>query len=258
MGDKVKGSTLPKIASIFTAELQAINLAIGIAEETPFTQYAVFSDSLSALTQLGTGNTDNHLVQKLLVRLCNLKQKGKEIVFSWIPSYVGIEGNERVDAAAKQATSRSVQFVLVPYQDWYGEIKKKTWDIWESRWRREEKSMAAIKEKPGKWKRPASKLNRREETILSRLRMGHTNLTHSYRFNAHNAGQAQICSWCGNAVFGVKHILLTCPRSEGHRRIFFGNGRGVANMTLQTVLGENCNAANLMRYLKTLGIYDKV
>ena len=42
MGDKVKGSTLSKIASIFTAELQAINLAIGIAEETPFTQYAVF------------------------------------------------------------------------------------------------------------------------------------------------------------------------------------------------------------------------
>ena len=118
--------------------------------------------------------------------------------------------------------------------------------------------MAAIKEKPGKWKRPASKLNRREDIILSRLRMGHTNMTHIYRFNSHNAEQAPICSWCGNAVLGVKHILLTCPRLEGHRRVFFGNGRGVANITWQTVPGETCNAANLIGYLKTLGMHDKV
>ena len=117
MGDKVKGSTLPKVSSIFTAELQAINLAIAIVEETPFTRYAVFSDSISALSQLRTGNTNNHLVQRLLVRLCNLRQRGKEIVFCWIPSHVGIEGNERMDTAATQAADRSAQFILVPYQD---------------------------------------------------------------------------------------------------------------------------------------------
>ena len=93
------------------------------------------------------------------------------------------------------------------------------------------------------------KLNRREETILNRLRMGNTNISHSHRFDANNAEQAPICIWGRNAVLGVKYMLLKCLRLEGARQVYFGKGRGAANVTLQVVLGENCNVATWVKIL---------
>ena len=34
-----------------------------------------------------------------------LKSKGKDIIFCWIPSHIGIKGNEEADEAAKEALS---------------------------------------------------------------------------------------------------------------------------------------------------------
>ena len=101
MGNKVKSSSMPKVASIFTAKPETINLAIFLIEETSDTKYAVFSDSLSVLRQLQASTTDNHQVQQIWGCLQDLRESGKEVKLTCIPSHVGFKGNKLADAAAK-------------------------------------------------------------------------------------------------------------------------------------------------------------
>ena len=51
-GEGVRGATLPKEASIFSAEAHAISMAVRIAEESQETKFVIFSDSDSVVRSL--------------------------------------------------------------------------------------------------------------------------------------------------------------------------------------------------------------
>jgi len=89
-------------ASIFTAELHAIKLALGIARQTRKNQYVILSDSMSALQAVSHFDLDNQLVLEIITEYTRLIKMGKQTVFCWIPSHVGIPGNEKEDSAAKR------------------------------------------------------------------------------------------------------------------------------------------------------------
>nr|XP_023023583.1 tyrosine-protein kinase transmembrane receptor Ror-like [Leptinotarsa decemlineata] len=48
------------------------------------------------------------LVQRILTLMSCLQSKGKSIVFVWVPSHIGIDGNEKADTAARAATENNV------------------------------------------------------------------------------------------------------------------------------------------------------
>ena len=254
MNDIVKRSSLPHIASIFTAELHAISLALKIIQENAHMKYAIFIDSLSAIDALVRGDYDNHQVWRIMVRMSEMQERGITIALCWIPSHVGIDGNERADEAAKSAARQVPEFICVPYQDWHTMIRRKKNQIWEDKWKGERRSMIAIKNKPGKWKENR-KLKRRDEVVINRVRLEHTNITHSYRFDVEAEGQPPICNHCSDSILTVKHILVDCQRLRRHRDYFFG---AESEWSIKSLIGEGCNTEKVVAYLRATGYYDKI
>ena len=94
---------LPDDASIVSAESQAINMALDYIEEANLSKVIIFSDSLSVLQSINNSKIDNSVIQDIILRLHNMSHK--QIIFCWLPSHVGIRGNEKADKAAKSALS---------------------------------------------------------------------------------------------------------------------------------------------------------
>ena len=59
---------LPDNASIFTAEIQAINMALDYIKDANLSKVLIFSDSLSVLQSINNCKLDNPLVQDILLR----------------------------------------------------------------------------------------------------------------------------------------------------------------------------------------------
>ena len=72
--------------------------------------YVFFSDSKSALQAISRQYWMHPLVFKVLECLHWLVQCQEKILFYWVPSHVGIRGNEKADAAAKAGLLRGVKY----------------------------------------------------------------------------------------------------------------------------------------------------
>ena len=96
---------IPDDLSIFTAEVKAIDLALDfISTCDANNKFIIFSDSLSVLKAMNHTSSKNPQIQKLLEK-CHELLASKEIVLCWIPSHIGIQGNEKIDKQAKTSLS---------------------------------------------------------------------------------------------------------------------------------------------------------
>ena len=100
---------------------------------------------------------------------------------------------------AKKALEWAPKFISVPHRDWFTAIRRRRYQIWEERWKEERRKMFEIKSKPGRWKE-IRKLMRRDEVVINRLRLEHTNVTHGYRFETESDGHPPICNRCKDAI----------------------------------------------------------
>ena len=118
---------LPDKASIFTAELEAIVSALRyIKITTKNNKFIVFGDSKSALHAL-LSKWDHRTVQTIMRFLIFLHT----VIFCWLPSHMGISGNERADSAAKAALQKDVSNCLISYTDTYQYISQYVRDMWQ-------------------------------------------------------------------------------------------------------------------------------
>ena len=60
---------------------------------------------------------DNPLILQLLQKLHHLSCAHKTIHLCWIPSQIGIRGNEAADMAAKESLDQDITASQVPYTD---------------------------------------------------------------------------------------------------------------------------------------------
>merc|ERR1712004_170765 len=97
-------------------------------------------------------------------------------------------------------------------------------------------------------------LSRKEETIIHRLRIGHTRLTHRYLMEQTGPFKApELCQFSMNGVdfLSVRHILINCTGIHYTRRDFF-----ITNSMRH--LFENIPLSRILGFLKYIEIYKHI
>ena len=92
---------LPNESSIYSAEAIAIDLAMNIIANHKSSKF-IYSDAKSVFQALQGKDSSTPLITRLLDKM-NTLSKNNSIIHIWIPSHIGIQGNERADKAAKKA-----------------------------------------------------------------------------------------------------------------------------------------------------------
>ena len=237
---------LPDKASIFTAELEAIVSALRyIKITTKNNKFVVFGDSKSALQALLT-KWDHSTVQTVMRFLVFLHTVHKTVIFCWLPSHMGISGNERADSAAKAALQKDVSNCLISYTDTCQYISQYVRDMWQCELdtavnNKLHATKPLIGEQPS-----AYRSVRRDEVVLSRLRLGHSYLTHSYLLKGEPPPECVTC----NCHLTISHILVDCIEYDFFRLILFEN-----NVTLTDIF-NNVSPNKIISFIKRAGLYN--
>ncbi len=114
-----------------------------------------------------------------------------------MPAHVGVEGNQDVDKIAKQALKHNVIDLDIPLgkSEIKCLIKTAIKNMWQERWDKGNKGrhLYNIQKQVGLVRNSYG--NRKEDIIISRLRIGHSNLNKSLQMiGKHDSGQ---CNKCG-------------------------------------------------------------
>ena len=125
---------IPDDSSIFTAEAKAIALALDfITTCDANNKFIIFSDSLSVVKAMNHTSSKNPQIQKLLEK-CHELLADKEIALCWIPSHIGIQGNEMVDKQAKTSLSLEPTSSKIPFSNFKPSINKYILEEWQTSW----------------------------------------------------------------------------------------------------------------------------
>ena len=238
---------LPSNASIFTAEIKAIDLALDAIAESEDDHFIIFSDSLSVLLSLENTKLDNPLVVNILHKLHLLSIAHKTIFFCWIPSHIGIRGNEAADVAAKESLDFNITPSQVPYTDLKPHINSFIANKWQERWSScPDNKLFKIKPTLGVWP-PGFRNSRKEEVVLSRLRIGHTFFTHSYILRQEDPPECTACQ----EIYSVRHVLIDCIDLGLIRPRFYT----VPDMK---TLFDTISVDRILSFVKEVNLFDKI
>ncbi|GFW21509.1 probable RNA-directed DNA polymerase from transposon X-element [Trichonephila clavipes] len=239
--DIMHGYRLDTSCSVFTAEAVAIYRALQLIDSNMPRKYCIYTDSMSVLEALENYNDRCHpVVCKILDITSRLYSKGFDIVFCWLPSHVGIIGNEQADSAAKSATTHLP--LAVPLSDMKRVIMHHIFKIWQESWSQQlDNKLHSVKPVIGAW--PVMPM-RRTDVKLTRLRIGHTRFTHRHLLFGERAPECPSC----HVSYTVHHILIDCPVFNTHRMTFFHQ----SVLTLSDLVGESPHQ-NLFAFIKKIG-----
>ena len=125
---------LPGNASIFTTELQALKMAFNVVKNCDWDCFIIFTDSLSSLQALDSNKCDHPFIQDILKCFNDCLSVNKKVILVWVPSHVGIKGNEKADELAKQALNFNVLDLKVPYTDLKVNVNSVFKQNWQAQW----------------------------------------------------------------------------------------------------------------------------
>lgn len=250
-------TSLPPIASIYFAELYAIQLALYLIQDQPHSFYVIFSDSFSSIISLQNHHSHHPLVRKIIHQIDHLRSNGKTIELCWIPSHVGIRGNTEADRLAGAAAVQPEEFIPIYFKDIYPYLKTAFITRRKQLWLRSNQKLRQIKNDTEQW--PSICPNRKEEVILNRLRLGHCLFSHQYLMENNGPSIPPICPFCTVEMMTIKHVLIDCSQLNDYRHRYMPSScSDISSISLCKMLGKSCNCKEVFDYVKAIGLFDEI
>jgi len=238
-----------EINSIFTIEALAILKAIELTEQNwkNTKSFLIASDSLSSILAIQNQGTSNEIIKNIQERASSLAPRS--VTFMWIPAHKNIPGNEKADIAAKEASTNIniPKIDLSSLKDTARNALKSSKMIHQRLWDQElNNKLYQIKPFLIPNPNPPSS-TRRQQVIWTRMKIGHTNITHIHLMRREPRPN---CELCNNAPISTAHLLLECPNLIEQRKIF-------PHLTLRDILSID-NFNYLITFLKITNLYNRI
>ena len=178
--------------------------------------------------------------------------QGLNIEICWVPAHVGVPGNEKADEAAKSAINSPLFETKLPVNDYINVVKQYIKTEWQKMWNEEpaNNKLKQIKPNVSLWE-SSSQSDRRTEVILTRLRIGHSRMTHEFLMTTPHK-DAPKCN-C-NSFLTIKHVLFECRLFTRQRTLYFGN------RPMTEILGESkhFSISKILLFLRHTGLINKI
>ena len=211
--------------SIMTAELLAISKALSYAVDLQSSKVVIFTDSKSALQHLArcaSGCRGVPLAYAVLRKLYDLNRNSKDLILQWIPSHIGLKGNEEADNLAKLGAVNGTEIYIFPiyseammhykircHEDWieYFNDKSKSKGIW----------YKVLQNEPPRIPWFANQtIHRKLLVVAHRIRSGHMPLKGlAYLMRKVDSPNCDTCQ----KKEDVHHLLVECVRNQSQREI---------------------------------------
>lgn len=240
-GNVTSSYSLSALCLSFTAEIIAIKQALLYINTQRNKKYIIYTDLTRCFIN---PNTSNSLIYTIVNTHKQLSQNGYSILFCWVPGHAGIHGNELADMAAKRALNPLNHDI--PNTDMILEVKRlcllKLQALWIDQ---TNNKLHSIKKTVITW--PCLH-RRRLDVLMTRLRIGHSRLTHRHLLFGEDTPE---CCYC-HCPLTIHHILTSCAFTHLYIKFF-----KMTSPSLETILGESPHPA-IFSFLKTIGIFHHI
>ena len=239
--------------SIYTAELTAIYAAVRASSTAEEDNVVIITDSKSSIQALSSSIYRNQLISNIH-QTC--QESSKQYQLCWVPSHVGIPGNEQADKLAERATKNDMWMANpLMKNDAMSLVKMKTRQIWQQRWTDTPVSKHLRQITSDLSPLPNSSCSSRFwERTLARLRLGHTRLTHGHLMAGGTSNPLE-CDECGDGSnLTVKHILTECDAYRTARITSFRRN----DVSLKYLLreGDTSHVGPLAQFILSTGLLN--
>ncbi|XP_063590519.1 uncharacterized protein LOC134767451 [Penaeus indicus] len=212
--DKVFKTRIRDGSSTLQAELYAIKAALTHALLLQESHVYILTDSLAALQVLQKESVSDNIALTTAIhfKITQLKDQEKSVSFMWIPSHVGIKGNEAADKAAKDSLQQHHLKLIKPS---LSNIKSRARETTKEISKIQHQVWVQAGSPSATWYSIATdyipitipkSMSRRDAVIIHRLRLG-------YRCNWEIQFRVpKACSHCHDIVEEpLIHYILECP-----------------------------------------------
>uniref|UniRef100_A0A2A4JBT8 RNase H type-1 domain-containing protein n=1 Tax=Heliothis virescens TaxID=7102 RepID=A0A2A4JBT8_HELVI len=180
--------------------------------------------SLQHLARCASGRRGVSIAYVILSKIDELIRKDVTLRLQWVPSHIGIQGNEKADMLAKYAAINGKEFnVILDYSELLPKFKNKCYDEWKEYFDKRSLDKGiwykTIQSQP--FRVPwfvDSNLGRKFVVIAHRLRSGHIPCN-KFAFMMKKTNSPN-CVDCG-VVEDLHHLLMECVRYEPERNDLF-------------------------------------
>ena len=179
----------------------------------------VFLSDCQALLQVLGGQLSATISDSPMSNLYELRTSGTRVLAQWIPSHVGIKGNEKADMLANRGRASEQPAVPATFADCKAAIRRGLAELWEAAFRDyDDNSLSEMRKLALRVRNPQDPIEllpRGQAVQVFRMRAEHTLLRGSMFRTKWTSDPS--CRLCGFVVESTPHVLFSCPALEVFR-----------------------------------------